>query len=289
MTIEANSIYRSPLVRRLVALAIEEDLGFGDLTSRLSINPVWQGTGVLVAKEAGVIAGLPLARIILEEGGAQLSQEWTVSDGQEIAVGQELGRLSGSLAELLAIERVLLNFVQRLSGVATLTRTYVEQAGRVRVLDTRKTTPGWRVLEKYAVALGGGSNHRMSLGDQILVKDNHIDSHPQGLPGVMSDIKSSKPAYAVVEVEVRTEAELKTALGFEPDVVMLDNMDNAQIQSAMELISKSRRKPLVEISGGITLERIPALAETGIDGVSVGALTHSSAALDISMRIDRSP
>jgi len=247
---------------------------------------------VLVAREAGVICGLPLVEPILRLAAEKAPPHLdpTVSDGDRAAAGDVLGRVSGSLRVVLAAERTMLNFLQRLSGIATLTATYVAAcAGTGAVIvDTRKTAPGWRDIEKYAVRVGGGRNHRIGLYDAVLIKDNHIDGGRLSPAEAVHRAREAAPEAAFVEIEVRSLDDLRACLAAEPDIVMPDNFDVAMLREAVEIVRAHRgdgKRPLVEASGGITLENVREVALTGVDRIAVGALTHSAPALDIALDV----
>ena len=266
----------------LVRRALAEDAGRGDVTTHAAIDPQARGRGVLVMKSAGVVAGLDVAI----ESFRQLDPGARVTvlrrDGQWCEPGESIAEITGNARALLTAERTALNFLQRLSGIATLARRFVEASrGRIVVLDTRKTTPTFRTLEKYAVRAGGGTNHRMSLDDGVLIKDNHI--RLAGSVGMaVSRVKIAQLQYPV-EVEVENLNEVDEALQAGADILLLDNMDTADIQEA---VRRCRGRAKTEISGGVSLDRIPELACTGADFVSSGALTHSAAAADISFEIE---
>ncbi len=272
---------------RLIDLALEEDIGPGDLTTGLLIGAGTRGTGRLIARQKLVLAGMEVARRVFRrlDPGAELADG--LADGQEAEAGQVLARVSGKMQALLQAERTALNFLQRLSGIATLTRRYVEALkasgnASVRLVDTRKTTPGWRALEKYAVRTGGGSNHRMGLFDGILIKDNHIAACGTIAAAVA---KARRGAGHLIKIEVEAEDldQVRQALEAGADVIMLDNMTPEQIGKAVDMIAG---RALVEASGGVTLESLAEIAATGVDIISCGALTHSARAVDISMEIE---
>ena len=277
-----------PLVRKIVALAIEEDLAAGDVTSELSIGAKKQGRGVVVAKEPLVVCGLPLIEVILHEISPR--GDWDVKcefeDGDKVSKGKALATIRGSLRTILAAERTVLNFMQRLSGIATGTAKICAQARGLKVLDTRKTTPGLRVLEKYAARIGGAKNHRMHLGDMILVKNNHIDANGGSVTKTLERIAERKAPYLPLEVEVRSLEELSLALPFKPDFVMLDNMNASNIKRSLALIKKMGSSCMVEVSGGITVSRFPQLRSLGVTVVSMGSLTTQAQNVDISMRVE---
>jgi len=280
----------SPLVRRLIHLAIEEDLSFDDVTSSLSIPDSARAQAAVIARQSLVVCGTPLLGMIFDELGAETEVSVLTSDGQPVTEDTVLATIEGRTRDLLSAERMILNFMQRLSGVATITRRFVEAAGGLVVLDTRKTLPGWRLLDKYAVGVGGAKNHRFHLGDMILVKNNHIDvargkSPAEKVRATLATVFEKKPTWMPVEVEIRSMDELQAALGFKPQIIMLDNMDDRQIKESLEVIKKEAPEIQVEISGRVTVERLAALKALGVNCVSVGALTTQATNVDISMRI----
>lgn len=268
----------------LIEQALKEDIGPGDATSLSTLPEDLTLTGRIVAKAPGIIAGLPIVEAVLARVDPRLRLTTYMQDGQDVTAGDLIAEVTGPARSLLAAERTLLNFLQHLSGVATLTAQYADAVAHTdaRILDTRKTLPGYRVLEKYAVRMGGGFNHRLGLYDMILIKDNHIDA----AGSITLAVQRARAAYPhlPIEVEVRTLDELREALALIPplDRILLDNMDLETLRTAVQLAAG--RVPL-EASGNMTLERVPAVAETGVDFISVGALTHSAPALDISMKI----
>jgi nicotinate-nucleotide pyrophosphorylase (carboxylating) len=278
------TVFALPQVTALLEAALAEDVGRGDVTTRLTVPPGVRATGTLLAKQDGVLAGLPLvARVFAVLGAAEVTVTTLAADGDAFATGTRLATVAGPAADLLIGERLALNLVQRLSGVATLTRRYVEAVAgtRARIVDTRKTTPGLRALEKHAVRMGGGHNHRAGLDDGILIKDNHL-SAAGGVAAAVSAARRGAPHGLRVEVECATPAQVDEALAAGADAILLDNMSTAQIAEAVRRIAG---RALVEASGGVTLATIRAVAETGVDLISVGALTHSAPAVDISMKI----
>ncbi|GAB5602331.1 carboxylating nicotinate-nucleotide diphosphorylase [Thermus sp. FJN-A] len=264
---------------------LREDLGHGDLTSLLVVPEDLEGEAVILAKEAGVLAGLPLAARVFRLADPRTRFTPLVGEGARVAKGTEVARVQGPLRGILAGERLALNLLQRLSGIATLTRAYVEalEGTKAKVLDTRKTTPGLRALEKYAVRVGGGQNHRFGLFDGILLKENHIRA-AGGVGEAVRRAKARAPHYLKVEVEVRDLDELEEALKAGADLILLDNFPLEALQEAVRRVGG--RVPL-EASGNMTLERAKAAAEAGVDYVSVGALTHSAQALDLSLLVVR--
>ena len=274
---------------RLLALALDEDLGTnGDLTSRALIPPDRIGAAVLVARTLGVIAGLPAAQRTFARIDSSLSFEQQIDDGSAVQHGTRLATIRGRMAAILIAERTALNFLQRLSGVATQTRRHVDLVAGlpVQLLDTRKTTPGWRLLEKYAVRCGGGHNHRMGLGDGVLIKDNHLAALGPGLDSVAEAVRRARTQYGTkysLEVEVDNLDQLDRALAEKPDIVLLDNMPLADLREAVRRRNAVAPGVLLEASGGVNLQTVRGIAETGVDRISVGALTHSAIALDIAL------
>ncbi len=271
-------------IDRLIELALEEDIGPGDITTDHLVDAGAKGKGIIVAKENLVVAGLDLACRVFMRLDASIEFRSPFTDGDRIEAGDTVVELSGRLSTLLTGERTALNFLQRLSGIATLTRDYVAQLeGKdVKLLDTRKTTPGWRELEKYAVRIGGGTNHRMGLYDAVLIKDNHIAA-AGSISEAVKRISAKVPDTTIIEVEADSFDQVQEAVDAGAHIIMLDNMTTDQIIAAVALVD-GRAK--LEVSGGITKIRLAELAETGIDYISSGALTHSAQAVDLSMRID---
>jgi nicotinate-nucleotide pyrophosphorylase (carboxylating) len=273
--------------RRIMELALAEDLGTGDITVRACIPIESQATARLIAKQELILAGIDVAKAVFKELDPDCRVISERSDGKRIADREEILVVSGSAAKLLMAERTALNFLQRLSGVATLTDQYAHETAhtKARIVDTRKTTPGMRSLEKYAVRCGGGHNHRVGLFDGILIKENHIRA-AGGIGQAIVACKQEAHHLMRVEVEVTNLNELEEALAAQADVIMLDNFTRADILSA---VSISAGRALLEVSGGVNLATVRALAETGVDLISVGRLTHSAPAADISMLFDCAP
>ena len=271
-------------VDKLIDLALEEDIAAGDITTDHLVTPGTEAAGLIVAKEPIVVAGLEIARRIFRRLDSQVVCRDEAADGDTLARGQTLMTMEGRLGPLLIAERTALNFLQRLSGIATHVRRHVEAvAGTpVRLLDTRKTTPGWRILEKYAVRVGGASNHRMGLYDGVLIKDNHIAACG-GITAAVQKIKAKVSHLVKIEVETSNLDQVREALACGADVIMLDNMSPEQIRTAVALI---QHRALVEVSGNVTLEKLQDLAATGVDLISIGALTHAARSVDLSMRIE---
>src|SRR4051812_4533867 len=273
----------------LIDLALDEDLGqSGDLTANLTIPPRAMGSALFVSRSNGTIAGLPVAEMLAARLDLELKWQASARDGDLIAPGSVVARIAGPLRPLLAMERPALTSLQRLSGVATLTRRFVDAVAGTRaiILDTRKTTPGWRRLEKYAVRCGGGHNHRLGLHDAVLIKDNHLAwlAHSDDPIGnALRMARAQAPAGTTVEVEVDTLEQLDRALECEPDIILVDNLGPDALAEAVR--RRDARAPGVrlEASGGVTLDTVRALASTGVDRISVGALTHSAPSLDIGL------
>jgi len=280
----------------LLTLALDEDIGPGDLTSDVLINTDAAASGELLAKADGVVAGLLFVPSILQRVDARLQFKPQVEDGDRIARRKVLGRITGPVRPLLTVERTVLNFLQALSGVATLTSQFVAAAAGTDavILDTRKTTPGWRYLEKYAVRMGGGVNHRTGLHDGVLIKDNHLavrapNHMGETIAGLVREARSRISAEIPIQVEVEQVDYLAEVLRSKPDVVLLDNMEAPMIREAVQMRDRlfGGGGPALEASGGITLENVRQVAETGVDRISVGALTHSAPILDISLEVTR--
>lgn len=275
----------TPAICNLISLALEEDLASGDVTASSAIPCDMLATADLLVKESLVLCGLELIEAIREIGRYSFDIASRFKDGDTIGAGTVITTLSGKARELLTVERTVLNFLQRMSGVASHTAEIVKQAAPIVVLDTRKTIPGWRVLDKYAVKVGGGKNHRLSLSDMILVKNNHIDLWNGDWEGLFNSIRANKPYYTPIQVEVRSIHELNKALAFSPNAIMLDNFSNADLKPALELLMSKHPNILIEVSGGITAERLDNLKLLGVPAISMGALTNRSHNRDISLRI----
>ena len=278
----------SPYANRLIDMALEEDESFNDATTTLLVDPNTAGTGILVAKEEGILAGLDIALTVFHRIDEDIYMEPLIEDGSSVEPGSQLAVIKGKIHVILKGERTALNFLQRMSGIATLTSKYVKAVSsfKAQIVDTRKTLPGYRYLDKYSVRAGGGKNHRMSLADGILVKDNHIELiglEKESLKDKLEKILSLAPTSLKVEVEVSDIQQLRQALEAGIPIIMLDNMTNDEMRNA---VSIAGGRALIEASGGITLDNVKGVAETGVDIISVGALTHSTKALDINLDID---
>lgn len=272
-----NSFILDPILRR----ALEEDIGTGDVTTLATIEPGTQASAELIAKEDFVLSGIDVAQRVFKLLSAETAFEKLITDGQTVKRGEVLAWIKGEAAVLLQGERVALNLLQRMSGVATLTAAFMREVEGTRaiVVDTRKTTPGLRVLEKYAVRSGGGGNHRMALYDAVLIKENHVAA-AGGITAAVSRAKQRVPHTQKIEVEVRNQDEVAEALAAGADILLLDNMSLQELAAAVELVDG---RALTEASGGVNLETVRAIAETGVNLISVGALTHSYRSVDISM------
>lgn len=268
--------------RELVSRALDEDLGSGDVTTNAVADVGDRARGVFLAKSPCTLAGIPVALEAFRQLDPDVTAIFHFEDGADCQAGAIIGEVTGTARALLSAERTALNFLQHLSGVATLTRKFVDLAGgALAILDTRKTTPTLRVLEKYAVKVGGGTNHRMALDDGVLIKDNHIRI-AGGVEEAVARVRESG-ATLPIEVEVENPEQAAAALKAGADILLLDNMTIRQIREA---VRRSHSRAKTEISGGVTLERIPELVTTGADSVSIGALTHSAPAIDISFEIE---
>ncbi len=288
----------SAAVRREIRRFLDEDVGPGDVTTIRVVPPATTASGAIVAREPCVVAGIDIAKAVFEEIDATVVFVARVADGTAVTAGAELAALRGRAAPILTGERLALNLLQRLSGIATITRRHVEAvAGTgVSVSDTRKTTPGLRLFEKYSVRVGGGRNHRMGLYDAILIKDNHLAA-AGGLSRALAAVRpaaAQPPAHPdrlPVQIEVDSPAQLAEALAAGVDAVLLDNMTPDTVAAAVKAVRSHPRGAAcwIEASGGITLKNIRAYAEAGVDTISVGALTHSAPAVDIALDLDVSP
>ncbi|RKY03748.1 carboxylating nicotinate-nucleotide diphosphorylase [Candidatus Poribacteria bacterium] len=275
----------SILTRRLIQLALEEDIGPGDITSLYVVPESLEGEAVILSKGEGVLAGCHVAEYVYREIDPRVRFLPEKRDGDRIAPDQIIARLIGPVRSILMGERICLNFLQRLSGIATLTSKFVEAVKGldVKIADTRKTTPGWRELEKYAVRVGGGFNHRFGLYDSILIKDNHIAA-AGSITAAVKAAREKASHTTKIEVEVEKLEDIEEALRAGVDIIMLDNMPIEMIRRAVRIIDG---RAIVEVSGGITLENVREVAETGVDVISIGALTHSAPPIDMSMELLR--
>jgi nicotinate-nucleotide pyrophosphorylase (carboxylating) len=273
----------------LIDLSLREDLGeAGDLTTLAFIPAAQTGSATFVARATGVVAGLPAAALVYRTLDANASFKPLVADGARVERGTKLATISGPMRTILIGERTALNFLQRLSGVATKTRQFVDRVAglKVKILDTRKTTPGWRLLEKYAVKMGGGTNHRVGLYDAVLIKDNHLAALAGNSDPIGAAVKAARDKVGrgiPVEVEVESYEQLDRALACGPDIILLDNMSLDMLRECVRRRDSAGSSIPLEASGGVNLDTVRAVAETGVDRISVGALTHSATALDIAL------
>jgi nicotinate-nucleotide pyrophosphorylase (carboxylating) len=275
-------------IESIIDQALAEDSGCGDITTEALILPELRGRASIVVKANGILAGIEVARAVFRRVDPSLQFEILIPERSKVKPGNVIARVEGGVASILKAERVALNFLQRLSGIASETHRYVEaiKGRNVRIMDTRKTAPGLRFLEKYAVRVGGGYNHRLHLGDGVLIKDNHLAvlrSQGMSLNEIIAEARQKAPHNLEVEVEVRTVGEAMEATDAGADIIMLDNMSLEEMRRAVELIEG---RALLEASGGITLDNVRRVAETGVDFISIGALTHSAKALDISLEME---
>jgi len=267
----------------LIGLALREDIGDGDITTTSIIRSPVKAAARLIAQQRLVLAGLDIVQRVFEKLDPEVKVRKNRDDGEAVGQGEVLLEIEGAVAALLAGERIALNFIQRLSGIATLTESFVARVRSypVKICDTRKTTPGWRALEKYAVKMGGGTNHRIGLFDAVLIKDNHIKA-AGSIAEAVRRVKGKLPAGFPIEVETRTLEEVREALSSGVNTIMLDNMSTPMMREAVALIDK---RALIEASGNARLETVEEIAATGVDFISVGALTHSAPAADMSLKI----
>ncbi|HEX7862848.1 MAG TPA: carboxylating nicotinate-nucleotide diphosphorylase [Verrucomicrobiae bacterium] len=272
-------------IRQAVEASLAEDVGSGDVTTLATVPPNAQATAVIAAREPLVVAGIAFAREAFRTLSSEVDLVEQCTDGEHMPPGKSLLNVRGQARAILTAERVALNFLQRLSGVATLTRTFVEAVSgtKAKILDTRKTTPGWRRFDKYAVTCGGGQNHRVGLFDMVLIKDNHLmalrDEQPNAIAAAVKRARASYPKLQV-EVEADTLEQVEQALSAGADIILLDNMSTDELRAAVKLASGCAK---LEASGGVNLSTVRSIAETGVDFISVGAITHSARAVDIGL------
>jgi nicotinate-nucleotide pyrophosphorylase (carboxylating) len=272
------------LIQNIITAALKEDIQTGDITTNLIIPRGQKAKAYFLAKESGVIAGLPVAKEVFKKLDNKILWKSFIKEGGCVQAGTIIAEVKGDLRTLLSCERTALNILQRMSGIATLTSTYVDAVKdtNVKILDTRKTAPGLRLLDKYAVKTGGGKNHRIGLFDMVLIKDNHIKT-AGNITNAVSKIKTGSKKKIKIEVETRTLDEVVEAIMCKVDIIMLDNMAVETMRKAIKLID---RKTKTEASGNVNLNTLKKIAKTGVDYISVGAITHSVKALDISMKIE---
>ncbi|MBI4578029.1 MAG: carboxylating nicotinate-nucleotide diphosphorylase [Planctomycetes bacterium] len=295
MTTERGRAPNAGALRRAVEVALAEDLGClpgaGDLTGAACVDAARRATGRFVARSGGVLCGLPVAVEVFRRLDPSVRFDALARDGERVAAGSAFARVSGPGRALLAGERTALNFLQRLSGVATLTARFVEAVAGTgaRVLHTRKTTPGMRALERYAVEVGGGDLHRAGLHDAVLIKDNHLRLLGGDVAAALARGRAFAPEGSLLGVEVEDLAQFRAALDAGPDLVLLDNMGLEDMEACVQMAAGRDPRPLLEASGGVDLARVAAVARTGVDRISVGALTHSAPALDLALDLDPGP
>ena len=267
----------------LIDLAFEEDIGIGDVTTEATVPPTQEGIGTLLVKSDGIVAGLPVAERVFAKLDETLEFRSLVSDGDAVKAGTPIAEVQGSAKAILIGERTALNFLQRLSGIATLTAQFVEAVSDydAKIVDTRKTAAGWRAVQKYAVRVGGGSNHRFGLYDGVLIKDNHIVA-AGGVHNAVRRAREIVPHTAKIEIEIETVDQVDEALAAGADILLLDNMPLGIMQGVVQEVGD---RVITEASGGITLDRVQAVAATGVNLISVGALTHSAMPMDISLTL----
>ena len=267
----------------LIELAFEEDIGIGDITTEATVPPAQKGVGTLLAKSDGSVAGLPVAERVFAKLDETLAFRALVTDGDAVKAGTPIAEVQGSAKTILIGERTALNFLQRLSGIATLTAQFVEAVAGydTKIVDTRKTAAGWRAVQKYAVRVGGGQNHRFGLYDGVLIKDNHIVA-AGGIRNAVQRARGVVPHTAKIEVEVETLDQVDEALEAEADILLLDNMSPSLMKAVVQEVGD---RAVTEASGGITLDKVKTVAAAGVDLISVGALTHSAMPMDISLTL----
>jgi len=277
-------------IKMQVLLALEEDIGAGDLTTDALIPRDARADAVMLAKQKGVVCGVDVAREIFKTVDSLLAFEGLLRDGETVAPGMEIARVSGAARSILTAERTALNFIQRLSGIATFTRRFVDavEGIDVAICDTRKTTPGWRKLEKYAVACGGGLNHRIGLYDGVLIKDNHIDlCRKKGMTAaqILAHFSDAAKRGTMVEIEALSLDDVREFINAGATMILLDNMSNDDMRKAVEMGRASKRGVVFEASGNVSLATVRDIALTGVQRISAGALTHSAPVLDISLKV----
>jgi len=275
-------------IKGLIKIALEEDIGKGDITTSSLISKNSQVRAVIIAKQSGVVAGLDIAKAVFIELDKKIKFKSLVKDGDKIKSGKKIVELYGSAWAILSAERTALNFLGRLSGIATLTRQFVDKVKpyKVKIMDTRKTAPGLRSLEKYAVKCAGGVNHRIGLWDGILIKDNHLAIHRKMIKETIKLAREKSGNNIKIEVEVENIKQLNNALSAKADIILLDNMTVAEIKNAVRICRGALQyAPTIEVSGGINLANVCLIAKAGVDRISIGALTHSAKAFDFSLDV----
>lgn len=277
------SIKENIIVDKIIERGLLEDIGTGDVTTKSIIPSNLKAKGIIKTSEEGVVAGLGIACLVFKKLDSDITFQEKIKDGTKVARGKVLAEITGPARTILKGERVALNFLQRMSGIATITSKFCQEVKDfpARIVDTRKTTPGLRILEKYAVRMGGGYNHRFGLYDAVLIKDNHI-AVAGGIKSAVNSVRKQISHTVKIEVEVENISQFQEALEMKVDIIMLDNMN---LDTMKEAVKMAKGKVLIEASGGITLEKARKIAQTGVDLISIGALTHSVKSLDISMEI----
>ena len=277
------SLKENILIDKIIEQALLEDIGTGDITSESIVPYGLKAKGIIKTSEEGVVAGLDIVFLVFKKLDSEICFQSKIKDGNKILPGEILAQITSPARTILQGERVALNFLQRMSGIATITSKFCQEVKDfpVRIVDTRKTTPGLRILEKYAVRMGGGYNHRFGLYDAVLIKDNHI-AVAGGIKSAVNSVRKQISHTVKIEVEVENLSQLEEALKMQVDIIMLDNMD---LDTMKEAVKMAKGKTIIEASGGIVLEKVRKIAQTGVDLISVGALTHSVKSLDISMEI----
>ncbi len=293
--------FESEKIKDIVRLSINEDIGTGDITSKLFVPEDSVSKGVIIAKENGILAGLPVADYVISQIDSDLLFAPNINDGSMVEKGTEIACVKGPTISLLSAERLVLNFLQRLSGIATATNRFVEKVNgyKAHILDTRKTTPGWRYLEKYAVEIGGGENHRVGLYDQILIKDNHLkimasEKQNGSIGNLVNKAREQIESKMLIEVEVENLCQIKEMVDSGVDIILFDNMVPSKIREAVDLVKELKnacefepgRVILTEASGNINIENVEEYAKAGVDRISIGTITHSVRALDLSFDIN---
>jgi len=270
------------LILDSIILALREDIGSGDITTNAIVPAEMKISANIIAKEAGIICGLLIAKLVFLSVDKTVEFTDKAKDGKFVKKGAVIATVKGPARGILTAERTALNFLQRLSGISTMTNKFVKAAGKgVKILDTRKTTPGLRYLEKYAVKMGGGFNHRLGLYDAVLIKGNHVSI----AGGIKTAVDLAKKKYGWVEVEAKTQGQVMDAVASGASRIMLDNMSIADLKRSIKLVRASKRKIEVEVSGGVSLSNIRNIAGTGVDYISIGALTHSAPAIDMNLKV----
>lgn len=277
----------SAKTRQLIREALREDVGLGDVTTQVFVSPKVSGEAVLLSKGRGILAGSPIVNEVFGFVDSKLKLSWKVQDGRPVKRGQTVCVIRGSVTSILKAERVALNFISRLSGIATGTRQFVSKVKgtRAKIYDTRKTIPLWREIEKYAVKIGGGENHRMGLWDRGFIKDNHWHL-VKNISELTQKIKALHQKDVVVEIEEKHLKDLTFILQAKPSVVLLDNFSLPKIKQAVRLVSRFKlKRPSIEVSGGVRLDNVRQIAKTGVDRISIGAITHSAPNIDFSLEL----